>query len=360
MSRDNTTRQELLRALEAANRKSALDGLFYFQALAEQSGLNLTDLQCVALLTSTGPVTAGQLAGMMRLTTGAVTGVVNRLEQAGYARREPDPGDGRRVIIRPVDEVLKRVGAGLLGSAEGRLDALLTGHSHRDLVLLLDFMQRANALTEAEIAQLHAAPASVEKGHHAAPLGGLKSGRLIVNGPSRLTLHAAAEMNDLYQARFEGKAPKIEVTDGTVTFRRPRHLLPFDVGNHAADVALNPAVPWDIEVRGGAVRVEGNLKGLMLSSFTLKGGVVDVTLLLPEPSGVVPVRLSDGLSRATVHRPAGVEARLGVQGGVATLKFDDQRFESVGGVQLQSPGYPTATNRYDVSFAGGALEITVR
>ena len=78
--------------------------------------MNLTDLQCVAILTSTGPITAGQLAETMGLTTGAVTGVINRMERAGYVRREKDPRDGRRVVIQPVPEELERVGAGFFGS----------------------------------------------------------------------------------------------------------------------------------------------------------------------------------------------------------------------------------------------------
>ena len=60
--------------------------------------MNLTDLQCLAILTSAGPVTAGQLAETMGLTTGAVTGVINRLERAGYVLRR-HPADGRRVVV---------------------------------------------------------------------------------------------------------------------------------------------------------------------------------------------------------------------------------------------------------------------
>ena len=75
--------------------------------------MNLTDLRCLAILTSAGPVTAGQLAETMGLTTGAVTGVINRLER-------PDTCSGRRTpptggaVVRPIREKLERVGAGFL------------------------------------------------------------------------------------------------------------------------------------------------------------------------------------------------------------------------------------------------------
>src|SRR5437763_8774546 len=63
-------------------------------------GLPVTDLQVMDILESTGTSTAGQLADLTGLTTGAITGMLNRLEEAGLVRRERDPNDGRRVIVR--------------------------------------------------------------------------------------------------------------------------------------------------------------------------------------------------------------------------------------------------------------------
>lgn len=60
-----------------------------------------TDLVCMCLLQLNGPATPGWLAEMTGLTTGAVTGMVDRLERAGYVSREPDPKDRRRVIVKP-------------------------------------------------------------------------------------------------------------------------------------------------------------------------------------------------------------------------------------------------------------------
>jgi DNA-binding MarR family transcriptional regulator len=354
-------REELLRELEMENRKSTLDGVYFFQAVAERSGMNLTDLQCVAVLAQTGPITAGQLAETMGLTTGAVTGVINRMEGAGYVRREKDPGDGRRVVVRPVPEELERVGAGFFGPQEGALAALVSAYDDRDLALFLDFMRRANAFTREEIARIRAASKGEEGDEVFAPLGSAESGRLVfANGASRLTLRAGPGMEELYRAHFEGTPPKIEVEGGTVTFRRSRRFQLLDSRRQSEEVALNAAVPWEIEVRGGAARVEADLGGLGLSSFVLKGGTSDLDLALPEPSGVVPVRLSGGAAKASIRRPAGVEARLSVKGGASKLIFDEQTFDAVGGgVQLQSPGYDGAPDRYEIEVSGGASELTI-
>jgi DNA-binding MarR family transcriptional regulator len=68
---------------------------------AEALGLVPTDLVCMCLLQLHGPVTPGWLAEMTGLSTGAVTGVVDRLERAGYVSRAQDPQDRRRVIVAP-------------------------------------------------------------------------------------------------------------------------------------------------------------------------------------------------------------------------------------------------------------------
>jgi DNA-binding MarR family transcriptional regulator len=78
----------------AGNQDSAFDNL-----AADQLGLNRTDLHCINIIENSGGLTAGELAREAGLTTGAVTGVIDRLERAGYARRVADPGDRRRVKL---------------------------------------------------------------------------------------------------------------------------------------------------------------------------------------------------------------------------------------------------------------------
>ena len=68
---------------------------------SEALSLAPTDLVCMCLLQLNGPATPGWLAEMTGLTTGAVTGMIDRLERAGYVRREPDALDRRRVIVTP-------------------------------------------------------------------------------------------------------------------------------------------------------------------------------------------------------------------------------------------------------------------
>jgi DNA-binding MarR family transcriptional regulator len=75
-------------------------GTSFFRAAAARIGITVTDMQVIDILDSTGPMTAGQIADLTGLTTGAITGMLNRLEEAGLVRRERDPNDGRKVIVR--------------------------------------------------------------------------------------------------------------------------------------------------------------------------------------------------------------------------------------------------------------------
>ena len=339
-----------------------MDGVLLLQAVAQRSGMNLTDLQCINILSSTGPIPAGLLAEMMGLTTGAITGVINRLEKSGYVRREKDPADGRRVVIQPVPEELERVGAGFFGSQGKELDDLVADYDDRDLAVILDLMRKSNVVTSELIAKIRASSEGDGEGGFAAPLGQVKSGRLIfADGASRLTVRGASGIDELYRAHFEGTPPKIEAKDGTVTFRRSSRFKLFDSCRHSEEVTLNAAIPWEVELRGGAAWIEADLVGLELTSFVLKGGGSDLVLTLPKPSGAVPVRLSGGASKVSIRRLAGVEARVNVKGGASKLIFGEQSFDAVGGkVRLQSSGYDNASDRYEIEVSGGASEITVR
>jgi DNA-binding MarR family transcriptional regulator len=82
-----------------ARETSALTVLFHSR-VAERMGLSPTDEKCLDLaLRAEGPITAGRIAELSGLSTGAVTGVIDRLERAGYVRRVRDPHDRRKVLV---------------------------------------------------------------------------------------------------------------------------------------------------------------------------------------------------------------------------------------------------------------------
>src|ERR1700754_345536 len=96
--------------LEHAMRKSSAQGTIYASAVADSVGISSSDMDCMDFLNLEGRMTAGRLAELTGLTTGAITGVVDRMEKAGFVRRERDDSDRRKVFIALVPDRLKEIG----------------------------------------------------------------------------------------------------------------------------------------------------------------------------------------------------------------------------------------------------------
>jgi DNA-binding MarR family transcriptional regulator len=103
-------RAALMQELEHAVRRSSAQGVIFGQTVANRAGISASDLECLDFLNLEGCVTAGRLAEVTGLTTGAITGVVDRLEKAGLVRRERDDNDRRKVFIATVPENIAKVG----------------------------------------------------------------------------------------------------------------------------------------------------------------------------------------------------------------------------------------------------------
>jgi DNA-binding MarR family transcriptional regulator len=131
------------------NLDSAFDNL-----AAERLSLNRTDLHCINIIENSGGLTAGELAAEAGLTTGAVTGVVDRLERAGYARRVPDPADRRRVkleVTRKFYARADRIWGPLAADWAARLGGRFTAE---ELERVVDFLRTTNELSREHLERL--------------------------------------------------------------------------------------------------------------------------------------------------------------------------------------------------------------
>ena len=333
----------------------------FVRAAAARMGVTVTDMQVIESLTSIGPMTAGQLAELTGLTTGAITGMINRLEQAGLVRRERDPDDARKVIVQLAADTDQMRGIGpafdAIGLAWGEE---IAQYDDEQIALLVDFLKRGNAVTRQEILWLREAP-TTDASAASAPLGGLASGQLVVTGVNSLRLRGDKGMAELYQAHFEGLAPEVKSSDGTIMIRGPRRrwVLPGSHGTNA-EVTLNASIPWRIVIQGGASVVTADLGELTLAGLECQGGMSMIDLDLPTPTGVAPILISGGASQITVRRPADVAVRARLKGWVSTFTFDDQRYANVGSdVRLQSAGFTPDEPHYEIEVASSASTVTI-
>lgn len=156
MSSKAKRRQQLQAALNAAMRDVSGQGVLYSLAVADRLGMNSTDLECLDHV-SRGPVSAGRLAELTGLTTGAITGVIDRLEREGLAKRECDPHDRRKTLVRALPAVTERV-VPLFEPMERSAMAVLEKYRNEELALLLDFLNAARDAALAAMSELRALP----------------------------------------------------------------------------------------------------------------------------------------------------------------------------------------------------------
>lgn len=113
------------------------------EAASEYVGMNRTDMRCVDIVERRGRLTAGELATEMGLTTGAVTGMLDRLEKRGMVRRVRDAKDRRRVLVEPAD---LRAAWAVYGPIKESSDPALARYSQTDLALIRDFLVEGREL----------------------------------------------------------------------------------------------------------------------------------------------------------------------------------------------------------------------
>lgn len=112
-------------------------------AVADYIGLHPTDQECIDLLDWTGPLTAGQIGTHLGLSSGAVTGLIDRLEAAGWVHRERDPRDRRRVFVHLGTERADELWPLYQPLAEA-ISAYRDKLGARDLRVVVEFLEFAN------------------------------------------------------------------------------------------------------------------------------------------------------------------------------------------------------------------------
>jgi len=148
-------REGLIGAVIHEARRMSTRTVVFHTAIADRLGLNPSDHKCADLICNeTGPITAGHLAEITGLSTGAITGVVDRLQRAGFVERAPDPNDRRRVVIQGTKEGRAPDMRHLFLPMMEGMAKLCSGYTNEQLTLIVGFMQGCGALTEAQIVSL--------------------------------------------------------------------------------------------------------------------------------------------------------------------------------------------------------------
>ena len=129
--------------------------VLFHHAVAECLGLGPTDHKCLDLLRERGAMSGSELVAITGLTSGAITGVVARLERAGYLRRESDPHDGRKQILSPALERVRTLHE-VFGPIHRDMAALLEAFDTHQLTAIAEFLARSRDILYPHAARLRA------------------------------------------------------------------------------------------------------------------------------------------------------------------------------------------------------------
>jgi DNA-binding MarR family transcriptional regulator len=148
-------REETIRIIVDRFREMSTETVMFHQAVADELGLYITDHKCLDIIHRFGAMPAGRLGEMTGLTTGAITGMIDRLEKAGYVRRANDPKDRRKTIVEPVrNKKLERKFEMIFIPLHERMHKFLSSYSDSELTLLLDIMTKLIEQTREESKRL--------------------------------------------------------------------------------------------------------------------------------------------------------------------------------------------------------------
>jgi predicted transcriptional regulator len=147
-------RRGLEAAFELSLRRTSSFMQLMSQAAADRIGINATDLNCLNILSLGGTLTAGHLAQATGLTTASITGVVDRLVEAGYVRRERDANDRRRVVIHLIMEPVLRDVVAVFEPMLAAWKQVADGYTDAELELILGFQAQSERVLRDNLVRL--------------------------------------------------------------------------------------------------------------------------------------------------------------------------------------------------------------
>jgi uncharacterized membrane protein len=193
-----------------------------------------------------------------------------------------------------------------------------------------------------------------------APLAVTGAGLLRFPRPaSRVTLRADPNLTELFRARLTGPEPKVTVTGNAIDVEY-RGVSPFGWRRQVAEIALNPSIPWRVDVDAGVAHLTADMRGVRLTAVSISGPSGRLDLRLPRPSGTVPIHIRDGAANVSIRRPAGVAVRALVPDGAVSVHLDERHVGAADSRQpIQSPDYDDAVDRYEVEGRGGLDQLLI-
>ena len=207
------------------------------------------------------------------------------------------------------------------------------------------------------------------------PLAGVQAARVNLTVSSGvLALSGGAPSEQLLVGEFEGMAFPAAQYSVRVSSEGDRQTLevnlqgswevPFPperpISNGRWTLQHAGGVPIDIGVYGGATTLDLDLQDLTVRSLDVAAGVADIAVAMPANAGRTDASFRIGGGSLDIEIPAGIAARIELEGGVSSVDIDTARFPSRGDGRFASPDFETAANGVAITIDAGAGDISIR
>ena len=125
----------------------AYDSIKMHEAIALKAGLSGTDHKYLGFLIVNGQMTAGELANLSGLTTGAVTGLIDRFEKKKLVKRQFAKDDRRKVMIEPNIKNIMALLEPLFSEFGKRSEELIGSFSSKEIKTIETYLLRSIEIT---------------------------------------------------------------------------------------------------------------------------------------------------------------------------------------------------------------------
>ena|SRR5688572_6591866 len=149
-----SSKEELQQRVILAARDYGINTVLYRHAVGAKVGLNVTDMECLAVLFFKGMSSPTELATYTGLSSGATTAMLDRLEKSGLIIRQANPKDRRSTLVVVAEDARTKVGPFFVKIRQAQ-DKLMTGYSDEELTCIADFLSKTSTIWEEERKKLH-------------------------------------------------------------------------------------------------------------------------------------------------------------------------------------------------------------
>ena len=137
---------DIIKRLRKLNQLHSYTTLQMHEAVARKAGLSGTDHKYLGFLIERGQMTAGELSNLTGLTTGAVTGLIDRLEKKNLVKRKVAESDRRKVIIEPNTENIMSLFVPLYEEFRNKSEELIASFSNEEIKIIETYLLKANEI----------------------------------------------------------------------------------------------------------------------------------------------------------------------------------------------------------------------